>query len=155
MISDERNTIGKEYNMITLGIDFGDKRMGLAICDREERLAVSIETVPVRGARDAAEKAALAAKVRGAVRIVVGMPARSDGYRGERCEKTEVFLGFLRAETECEVLVWDERFTTVQAHSLLYDAGLEGREHKNCVDALSAQLILQSFLDANKEGQKS
>lgn len=136
--------------MITLGIDFGDKRMGCAICDREERLAVSIFTVQVRGAKDAAEKAAILASERGAEKIVVGMPQRADGYRGERCEKTEVFLNFLRERIQIPIETYDERFTTVQAHSLLYETGLGGRDHRSCVDALSAQLILQSYLDSNK-----
>ncbi len=133
--------------MITLGIDFGDKRMGVAVCDREERMAVSIGTVEVRGAKDAAEKTAKIAAERGAEKIVVGMPTRAGGYRGERCEKSEVYIGFLKERVSVTVDTMDERFTTVQAHSMLYDAGLGGKEHKKCVDALSAQLILQSYLD--------
>ena len=133
--------------MVTLGIDFGDKRMGTAICDKEERLAVSIETVAVRGARVAAEKAAETAKLRNVEKIVVGMPHRADGFRGERCEKTEVFLNFLRELVDVPIETWDERYTTVQAHTLLYETGLSGRNHQSCVDALSAQLILQSYLD--------
>ncbi len=136
--------------MVTLGIDFGDKRMGLAICDREERLAVSISTVQVKGAKDAAKKAALIVEERGAEKIVVGMPERADGYRGERCEKTEFFLSFLRENTDVPVVTYDERYTTVQAHTLLFETGLDNRSHVSCVDALSAQLILQSYLDSNK-----
>lgn len=133
--------------MVILGIDFGDKRMGCAICDREERMAVSISTVQVRGARDAAEKAAALSRERVAEKIVVGMPERSGGYRGERCEKTEVFLSFLRDMVAIPVETEDERFTTVQAHTMLYETGLDGRSHGGCVDALSAQLILQGYLD--------
>ena len=136
--------------MVILGIDFGDKRMGAAICDREETMAVSIETVQVRGAKDAAEKAAALAAERKAEKIVVGMPERADGFRGERCEKTEVFLGFLRVLTAIPVETWDERFTTVEAHDLLYDAGRSGRSHGSVVDALSAQIILQSYLESGK-----
>lgn len=136
--------------MIILGIDFGDKRMGTAICDREERMAVSIQTVQVRGARDAAEKAAVMAKERSAEMIVVGMPERADGYRGERCEKTDYFLSFLKEMVNVPVETYDERYTTVQAHTLLYETGLSGRSHVGCVDALSAQLILQSYLDNKK-----
>lgn len=137
--------------MVILGIDFGDKRMGTAICDREERMAVSIQTVSVRGAKDAALKAAELAKERGAEMLVVGMPERAGGYRGERCEKTEVFLSFLREMISVPIVTHDERFTTVQAHTLLYETGLQGRSHTSCVDALSAQLILQSYLDQKKK----
>lgn len=140
--------------MIYLGIDFGDKRMGTAVCEGEGLFAVSIGTVPVRGARDAAEKAVSLAVERGAETIVVGMPHRADGYRGERCEKTEVFLSFIKELTAIPVETFDERFTTVRAHELLYEAGKNTKQHKSYVDALSAQLILQSYLDAKKSEKK-
>ena len=133
--------------MIILGIDFGDKRMGLAICDSAETMAVSIGTEQVRGAKDAAKKAARRAVERGAEKIVVGMPERADGYKGERCEKTEYFLSFLKENVLIPVETFDERFTTVEAHELLYEAGKKGKSHVNSVDALSAQLILQGYLN--------
>ena len=137
--------------MIIVGIDFGDKRMGIAVCDKAETMAVSVRTVQVRGAKDAAEKAAAAAAERQAEMIVVGMPERADGYRGERCEKTEFFLGFLRELVKVPVEAFDERFTTVQAHDLLFETGRKGKDHKSCVDALSAQLILDGFLSERKK----
>jgi len=137
--------------MVILGIDFGDKRMGVAICDRDERMAVSVSTVQVKGAKDAATKAAMLCKERGAEKIVVGMPERAGGFRGERCEKTEFFLSFLREQVNVPVVTEDERYTTVQAHTLLFETGLDNRSHVSCVDALSAQLILQAYLDANKK----
>lgn len=133
--------------MIILGVDFGDKRMGLAVCDKEEKVAVSIGTQAVRGAKDAAEKAAETAILRGAEKIVVGLPVRADGYRGERCEKTEFFIGFLKERVNIPVETFDERYTTCQAHEILYETGLAGKKHVACVDALSAQLILESFLN--------
>ena len=136
--------------MVILGIDFGDKRMGCAICDPDERMAVSISTLQVRGAKDAALRAVDLAKERGAEMFVVGMPERADGYRGERCQKTDVFISFLKEFSQLEVAVMDERYTTVKAHTLLYETGLKGRGHVKCVDALSAQLILQSYLDMKK-----
>jgi len=142
---------GWESNMVILGIDFGDKRMGTAICDRDETMAVSIATLFVKGAKDAARQAAAMAVERGAEKIVVGMPERSGGYRGERCEKTEFFLSFLRELVTVPVVTEDERYTTVQAHTLLYETGMAGKNHTGCVDALSAQLILQSYMDRNKK----
>ena len=136
--------------MVMLGIDFGDKRMGCAICDKEERMAVSIGTVQVRGAKDAAMRVAELVEERGAEKIVVGMPERAGGYRGERCEKTEFFLSFLRELVSVPIETHDERFTTVQAHTMLYETGLDTRSHTSCVDALSAQLILQSYMDQKK-----
>ena len=133
--------------MIILGIDFGDKRMGVSICDKNETMAVSVCTEQVRGAKDAAEKAARLASERGAEKIVVGMPARADGYQGERCEKTDFFISFLKESTPVPVETFDERFTTVEAHELLYEVGRSGRDHVKMVDALSAQLILQGYLD--------
>ena len=137
--------------MVILGIDFGDKRMGVAICDSDERMAVSVSTVQVKGAKDAATKASALVRERGAEKIVVGMPERAGGFRGERCEKTEFFLSFLRELVDIPVVTEDERYTTVQAHTMLFETGLDNRSHVNCVDALSAQLILQAYLDANKK----
>ncbi len=137
--------------MVILGIDFGDKRMGVAICDRDERMAVSVSTVQVKGAKDAATKVSSLVRERGAEKIVVGMPERAGGFRGERCEKTEFFLSFLREMVDIPVVTEDERYTTVQAHTMLFETGLDNRSHVNCVDALSAQLILQAYLDANKK----
>ena len=136
--------------MILLGIDFGDRRMGLAVCDKDERMAVSIGAVSVRGARHAAQKAAETARERKAEKIIVGMPFRADGFRGERCEKTEVFLSFLKELLDVAVETVDESFTTTEAHSLLFGTGLAGKKHIRGVDALSAQLILQSYLDKNR-----
>lgn len=136
--------------MVTLGIDFGDRRMGISICDREEKMAVSVCTVQVKGAKDAAKKAADLVAERGAEKVVVGMPQRSDGFHGERCEKTDFFISFLKELVSVPVETFDERFTTVQAHTLLFETGLDHRSHKSCVDALSAQLILQSYLDEQK-----
>ena len=137
--------------MIVIGVDFGDRRVGFAVCDKEEKIAVSIRTETVRGAKDAASKTIQIAKERSAEKIVVGMPERANGYRGERCEKTGVYLSFLKEMTDIPVETADERFTTVQAHDLLYASGLAGKEHKKCVDALSAQLILQSYLDGKQQ----
>ena len=137
--------------MVILGIDFGDKRMGVAICDRDETMAVSVSTVQVKGAKDAATKVAALVEERGAEKIVVGMPERAGGFRGERCEKTEFFLSFLRELVDIPVVTEDERYTTVQAHTMLFETGLDNRSHVSCVDALSAQLILQGYLDANKK----
>ena len=140
--------------MVTLGIDFGDKRMGVAICDREERMAVSVATIPVKGAKDAAQKVAALVCERCAEKIVVGMPERAGGFRGERCEKTDFFLQFLRDLVTVPVVTEDERYTTVQAHTMLFETGLDNRSHLSCVDALSAQLILQSYLDSQKNKDK-
>ena len=105
--------------MIILGIDFGDKRMGLAICDSAETMAVSIGTEQVRGAKDAAKKAARRAVERGAEKIVVGMPERADGYKGERCEKTEYFLSFLKENVLIQVETFSLTFKLKRTVALM------------------------------------
>ena len=137
--------------MVVLGVDFGDARMGLASCDPGEILATLLETVNVKGVRDAANQASQKAKDIGAGLIVVGMPIRTDGTRGDRAEKTEAFMQMLRELSGLEVESFDERYTSVVAHRFLSDSGLSTKKHKSLVDAVSAALILQDYLDAKKQ----
>lgn len=136
--------------MIILGIDFGDVRMGFSSCDPSGTLASSVGTVTVSGVRDAAAKAAKKAEEIGAVKIVVGLPVRTDGSAGNRVERTLAFIEILSSLTGLPVETFDERFTSVVAHRFLSDSGLKTKKHKGLVDSVSAALILQDYLDRNR-----
>ena len=136
--------------MVVLGIDFGDARMGFAACDPSQTLASPIGTVAVSGVRDAAAKAAEKAKETGALKIVVGLPLRTDGSAGDRVERTRAFVEMLSQLTDLPVETFDERFTSVVAHRFLSDSGLKTKKHRALVDSVSASLILQDYLDRNK-----
>lgn len=136
--------------MKMLGVDYGDVRMGFAVCDKFEMMASGLETVRVTGLRDAAAKIAEKAASEKAERIVIGLPKRTDGSEGDRAEKTRVMIGFLSELTDIDIDTIDERFSTVQAHNMLSEVGVRSSKRKKVIDTLSAELILQSYIDRRK-----
>ena len=136
---------------IIMGVDYGDARTGLAVSDRLGLLAVGAGCIKCEGFRKAAEAVAAAAKERGAEMIVVGNPINMNGTEGPRSEKCRAFASALEELTELPVKLYDERLTTMSAHRFLSDANVRGKKRKAAVDELSATIILQDFLDRNRE----
>ncbi len=132
---------------IIMGIDYGDARTGLAVCDRMGMLAVGAGCVKCEGMKKTAAAVAEAAKEKKAEMIVVGNPINMNGSEGPRSEKCRAFAEILRELTGLEVRLYDERLTTVSAHRFLSDQNVKGKKRKDSVDELSATLILQDFLD--------
>ena len=136
--------------MIILGIDFGDARMGFALCDPEERMAYADGICKVNGIEHAATMAAEKAISALAEAIVVGMPRNMDGSYGPRAERTERFISVLASKCTLPIERIDERLTTVAAHTLLHEAGIKKGKSKGVVDAVAAKLILESFIEKRK-----
>ncbi len=134
--------------MRILGVDYGQKRIGLAISDDTEMLATGLDYLPGAGLEKAAAAVAAAAEARGAGKIVVGVPYRLDGEASAQTGRTLQFIEKL--EAACPVLVerWDERLTSAQAQRALIAGGVRRRQRREKVDQLAAQLMLQSYLDA-------
>jgi putative Holliday junction resolvase len=137
----------------SLGIDFGDARVGVAISDELNFLAHPLETIDVRRVEAIPRIVALAAE-RGASTVVVGMPRNMDGSRGPAAEKAQKFADALREALppDCRVVTWDERLTTVSAQRSLREAGRKAHEQRGVIDQAAAQVILQSWLDAQAGG---
>ena len=136
---------------IVLGVDFGDARTGLAVSDRLGMLAVGAGCIKCEGFKKTAAAVAAAAKERGAEIIVVGNPINMNGTEGPRSEKCRDFAAYLSEISSLPVELCDERLTTVSAHRFLSDANVRGKKRKDSVDELSATLILQDYLDRNRE----
>lgn len=134
--------------MIILSVDYGDARTGIAVCDKMEILAS-----PVTVIHESYEPKVIA-KIKDIVAdkkpelIVVGLPVNMDGSKGERAEKCTLFSEKLKEETGLPVKLYDERLTTVSAHRILSDNNVRGQKRKNVVDAVSAVMILESYLKA-------
>ncbi|WP_302160339.1 Holliday junction resolvase RuvX [uncultured Ruminococcus sp.] len=136
--------------MIILGVDFGDARTGLAICDKGEMLASPIGVISEHDFDRCMEKVADAAKEHRAQMIVVGFPKNMNGTIGERAELCRLFADGLQKLTNLPVELWDERCTTVSAHSYLNVTNTRGKKRKAVVDAVAATIILESYLGYRK-----
>jgi putative holliday junction resolvase len=133
-----------------LGLDVGDKRIGIAISDDGALIASPRETLERKGNRkDIAHLLELARREE-VSEILVGMPWNLDGSSGPQAEKVGRFVDALRAETEIPITLWDERLSTVGAERALLEADLSRAKRRGIVDRVAAALILQSYLDARR-----
>lgn len=133
-----------------LGVDYGDVRTGLAVSDITGLLASGICTIRESGMRSTARRVAAEAASRGAVAIVVGLPKNMDGSEGPRAELVRTFASLLAEETPLEIHFCDERMSTMQAYRFLSATETYGKKRKDVVDTLSAEIILQSWLDRER-----
>ena len=131
--------------MRILGVDHGTKRIGLAVSDETGIIAQSIGYVA-----SAAEVLQVATE-RYAGKLVVGVPRRLDGTASEQTERAMAFIAALKAATKLPVVEWDERLTTAQAQRVLIEGNVRRKDRKEKVDQLAAQLMLQSYLDAQSQ----
>ena len=135
--------------MRSLGIDFGERRIGLAISDPEGRLAVPLTTLERRNDRSAVREIAEIARREGVGRLVLGEPIGLDGQRGESAERVRRFGNRLAGITGLPVRLVDESLTTVEAQQRLRAAGVDPRREPGRIDAVAAQILLQEALDSD------
>ena len=137
-----------------LGVDYGDKRTGLAECDVLGMLAGGIGTISEGGMRNTAIRVAKEAESRSCKKIIIGMPKNMDGSSGERTEVIRAFAELLKEYTDIEIDFYDERMTTMIAYRFLGETGTFGKKRKDAVDTLSAQIILQNYIDKERNEKK-
>jgi putative Holliday junction resolvase len=139
-----------------VGVDYGLKRIGIALSDATRIIASPVETLkaPPR-LEDSAQSVldvvhALSEKHGDPIeKIVVGLPLRMNGTASHLTDEVTLFVERLRAITEIPVVTWDERLTSVQADRSLREANLSRKRRSKMVDSIAAIIILQSFLDAS------
>jgi len=136
--------------MRIVGIDYGDARTGIAVCDVNEIIASAITTVKAGGLTEMAQKCADEIKKLNAELIVLGLPKNMNGSESFRAEKTKLFSEMLKKNVDLEIVFFDERLTTVSAYTYLNQTNYNKNKKKNVVDALSAQIILQDYIDMKK-----
>ena len=132
-----------------LGIDFGRARIGLAISDELQLLAHPFETIS--SDPKAVGRVAEIVREKNIDLVVLGIPKRMSGEVGPAAEEALEFAKKLRALLSCDVVMWDERLTTVSANRALREAGKKTRETRSYVDQVAAQMILQGYLDSRQE----
>ena len=137
-----------------IGIDYGRKRVGVAVSDPLGIFASALETVQSAKIIEYLKKYAENENV---VRFVVGYPVNMDGAPSEAAKDVDVFLKQLaKAFPEVPVTLEDERFTSVLAHRAMIDGGMKAKDRrdKESVDKISAAIILQSYMDKSSGGPK-
>lgn len=137
-----------------LGVDYGDKRTGLAECDISGLIAGGIGTISEGGMKKTAVKVAEEAEKRSCKRIVIGLPKNMDGSEGPRADVIKAFGALLSELTEIPIDYYDERMTTMVAYRFLGETGTYGKKRKETVDTLSAQIILQNYIDRERSMKK-
>lgn len=136
--------------MIIMSVDYGDARTGVAFCDAKEVLASPYCVVNEKYKPKLVDKLAVIAADKKAEKIIIGLPVNMDGTYGYRCDECRELGDMLKQKTGTDVEYQDERLTTVIAHGYLNDNNVRGKKRKETVDAVSAVIILQSYLDKNK-----
>lgn len=136
--------------MRLLGLDIGEKRIGVAVSDPGGSLARSLRVIE-RGAKER-DLEVIGQLVRDldVARIVVGYPRNMDGTVGEQAKRVERYARELEQVVHVPVILWDERLSTVAAERLMREAGLRGEKKRERVDAVAAAVILQDYLDSRQ-----
>lgn len=137
-----------------LGVDFGDKRTGLAVSDKTRFLASGIGQISVGGMQKTAERIVEIIKEQSVTGgVVVGLPVNMNGSLGPRAEHAQKFASILGEKLAAcgmeslPIVMMDERMTTMAASRYLNETDTRGQKRKSVIDTLSAQIILQNALD--------
>ncbi|MCM8822244.1 MAG: Holliday junction resolvase RuvX [Candidatus Omnitrophica bacterium] len=129
-----------------LGLDLGEKRIGVAVSDEFRTVARGLGTIDVNGKEhDRIREIVNRYNVN---KIVYGLPLKNDGSLSHRSEKMLSIVTRLKSIIKAEFIPWDERMTTIEAENILLMADLSRKKRKKLRDKLAAQIILQSYLDA-------
>ena len=137
-----------------LGVDYGDRRTGIAECDPSGMLASGIATISEGGMAKTAVRVAREAESRGCKKIVIGLPKNMDGSEGPRAEVIRAFAALLSENTDIPIDFYDERMSTMVAYRFLDETGTFGKKRKNAIDTLSAEIILQGYIDRERQTAK-
>ncbi len=132
--------------MRIMGIDYGDARTGFAVSDEMNILVGEAWTLNEWNPERVADVIAQEAQKRNVGRLVLGLPKNMDGSEGPRAEKCRDFAELLRSKTDIELVMWDERRSSIEAHAILHANGKKEKKHRKTVDAVAASLILEGYL---------
>lgn len=136
--------------MKIMSIDYGDVRTGIAFCDINETLAFPFTVITESYQPKLIKKICEIIEKESPQKIIIGLPKNMDGTLGYRCDECKKLAANLKNATDIPIDFQDERLTTVMAHNILSENNVKGKRRKRSVDAVSAVMILQSYIDKNK-----
>ena len=131
-----------------MGIDYGDARTGIAISDLLCTIVGTTTVIHSRKDEKTLQEISRLVKEHDVGSIVMGLPKNMNGTEGPRAQLCRDFAEQVRQVTGLEVVLWDERRTTVEAHNILSEHNYHGKKRKNTVDAVAAALILEGYLNS-------
>jgi putative holliday junction resolvase len=138
-----------------LGLDFGSRRIGVAVSDELGLTAQPVLTLVRKNVKQDLKSLGRLLRKFGCTAIVLGNPIYMSGDVSPQATRTQAFADSLREAFSLPVHLWDERLTSAEAHRHLHAAGRPLSEHRQVVDQVAAVLILQSFLDAHRPREES
>jgi putative Holliday junction resolvase len=130
-----------------LGLDFGEKRIGVAVSDELDMTAQGVATIVRKNNRQVLDELRQLINRYQVAQIVIGYPIRLDGSEGIQCEKINHFARYLEVAFGLTVVKWDETLSTKTAEEILREADVHWSKRRQVVDKLAATLILQDYLD--------
>ena len=140
--------------MKILAIDLGEKRTGIAICDKNETISYPLEIIVEIDRKKLIEKIFQISNENKAELILVGFAKNMDGSIGEKAKICEKFAKELKEKTKLPVALWDERQTTKLASRFLIESNTKKRKKKKVIDGVAATIILDSFIQFRKNNNK-
>lgn len=132
-----------------LGVDLGSKRIGFAVSDPDRIIASPLKVVECQNDGHIRNTIIDLCREQSVDLLVLGHPINMDGSRGPAAQRAEKFRDELKESLGIPVALWDERLTTKSAHDLLLESGRRRNTHKQLVDMVAAQMLLQHYLDAH------
>ena len=130
-----------------LGLDFGDRRIGVAVSDELGLTAQGEKTILRKNNRQLLDEIRQLVHRYDVELILIGYPLRLDGSKGIQCEKVDRFSGLLEISLQLPVIKWDETLSTKEAEDILREGGIHWEKRRQLVDKVAATLILQHYLD--------
>lgn len=135
-----------------LGLDYGDRRIGVAVSDELGWTAQGLTVIERKTPEQDVQRIGEVVREYGVSAIVLGLPRNMNGSVGPRGEICIAFAETLREMLKLPVHLWDERLTTVSAERTLLEADVSRKKRKQVIDKMAASLILQGFLDSKTKG---
>lgn len=139
--------------MKIMSVDLGKVRTGIAVSDINEYLASPLCVIKERDREILAKKVSDIANENNVLQIVVGLPLNMDGSKGESAKAADEFSKILSKYTDADIILQDERGTTISAHSYLNVTNTRGEKRKSVVDAVAATIILQDYIDFRRNNK--
>lgn len=137
--------------MRILGVDFGDRNIGLAISDKLLITAQALGSYRVKNEEEDKKYFKDLVSKYEIEEIVIGLPLRMDGTPGTRVQKTQKFASWLENVLKLPIVLWDERLTTKQALNILNQQKISGKKKKKLKDQISAAIILSVYLESKRK----